>query len=190
MAPLFFNSYMYDLPCTIFRTIAYADELALLHSSETERIWRGLSSQDMTILLAYLHTWRLKLSHTKTITAAFHLNNQEAKHDLKVYNNNRFLTFCPNVFYCGVKLDRSLPFLSPTSGTAQKTIFACHTAEATCGLRTGADAKIQLPNLWSSQLLSTAHQAGVAVLTLASYSLHRPRVINQLFVGGCFVSFN
>ena len=54
---------------------------------------------------------RLKLSHIKTVTAAFHLNNREAKRELKVYNNNgRLLPFCPTPTYLGVKLDRSLTF--------------------------------------------------------------------------------
>ena len=48
---------------------------------------------------------KLKLSHTKTLTAAFHLNNREAKRELKVYNNGRLLSFCPNPTYLGVKLD-------------------------------------------------------------------------------------
>ena len=65
----------------------------------------------MSTLSAYLQTWRLKLSHTKTVTAAFYLNNREAKRELKVYNNGRFLPFCPNPTYLGVKLDRSLTFL-------------------------------------------------------------------------------
>ena len=64
----------------------------------------------MSILSAYLQTWRLKLSHTKTVTAAFHLNNREAKRELKVYNNDRLFLFCPTPTYLGVKLDRSLTF--------------------------------------------------------------------------------
>ena len=52
----------------------------------------------------------MKLSHTKTVTAAFHLNNQEAKRELKIYNNGRLLPFCPTSTYLGVKLDRSLTF--------------------------------------------------------------------------------
>ena len=44
------------------------------------------------------------------MTAAFHLNNREAKRELKVYNNNRLLQFCPTPTYLGVKLDRSLTF--------------------------------------------------------------------------------
>ena len=52
----------------------------------------------------------MKLSLTKKVTAAFHLNNREAKRELKVYNNGRVLPFCPNPTYLGVKLDRSLTF--------------------------------------------------------------------------------
>ena len=64
----------------------------------------------MSTLSAYLQTWRLKLSHIKAVTAAFHLNNQEAKRELKVYNNDRILSFYPTPNYLGVKLDRSLTF--------------------------------------------------------------------------------
>ena len=52
----------------------------------------------------------MKLSHTKAVTAVFHLNNREAKRELKVYNNGRLLPFCPTPTYLGVKLDRSLTF--------------------------------------------------------------------------------
>ena len=86
---------MYDLPSLIFRKFAYADDLAMLHSSAN---WKDLEkklSQDMSTLSVYLQTWRLKLSHTKTVTAAFHLNNREAKRELKVYNNDRVLPFFP-----------------------------------------------------------------------------------------------
>ena len=94
----------------ISRKFAYADDLALLHSSGNWKDLEGTLSQDMSTLSAYLQTWRLKLSHTKTVTAAFHLNNREAKRELKVYNNSRLLPFCPTPTYLGVKLDRSLTF--------------------------------------------------------------------------------
>ena len=57
---------------------AYADDLALLHASRDWKAVEDTLSQDMTTLSAYLQTWRLKLSNTKTVTAAFHLNNREA----------------------------------------------------------------------------------------------------------------
>ena len=110
LAPLLFNIYTYDLPSMISRKFAYADDLALLHSSGNWKDLEGTLSQDMSTLSAYLQTWRLKLSHTKTVTAAFHLNNREAKRELKVYNNGKLLPFCPTPTYLGVKLDRSLTF--------------------------------------------------------------------------------
>ena len=110
LAPLLFNIYTYDLPSMISRKFAYADDLALLHSSGNWKDLEGTLSQDMSTLSAYLQTWRLKLSHTKTLTEAFHLNKREAKRELKVYNNGRLLPFCPTPTYLGVKLDRSLTF--------------------------------------------------------------------------------
>ena len=44
------------------------------------------------------------------MTAAFYLNNREAKRELKVYNSDRLLPFCPTPIYFGVKLDRSFTF--------------------------------------------------------------------------------
>ena len=90
----------------ISRKFAYANNLALLHSSGNWKDLEGILGQDMSTLSAYLQTWRLKLSHTKTVTAAFHLNNGEAK----IYNNDRLLLFCPTPTYLGVKLSRLLTF--------------------------------------------------------------------------------
>ena len=110
LASLLFNIYTYDLSSTISRKFAYVDDLAFLHSSENRKDLEGTLSQDMSSLSAYLQTWKLKLSHTKTVTEAFHLNNLEAKREIKVYNNGRLLPFCPTPTYLGVKLDRSLTF--------------------------------------------------------------------------------
>ena len=101
---------MYDLPSTISRKFAYANDLALLHSSGNWKDLQGTLSQDMSTLSSCLQTWRLKLSHIKTVTAAFHLNNRKTKRELKVYNNDRLLPFCPIPTYLGIKLDRSLTF--------------------------------------------------------------------------------
>ena len=109
LTPLLFNIYTYDLPSMISRKFDYADDLALLHSSGNWKDLERTLSQDMSTLSAYLQTWRLKLSHTKTVMAVFHLNNREAKHKLKVYNNGRLLPFCPTSTYLGV-LDRSPTF--------------------------------------------------------------------------------
>ena len=99
----------------------------LFHSSEN---WKGLDwtlSQNTTTLSAYLWTWRLKLNHTKTVTAIFHLSNGEAKLELNVYYSNRFLPFLSNSTYVEIKLDKNYLYR--------------HTAEATCKLRMGSGAK-------------------------------------------------
>ena len=101
LAPLLFNNYSYNLPSMISRKFAYADDLALLHSSRNWKDLEGTLSQDMSTLSAYLQTWMLKLSHTKTVTGNFHLNNWDAKHELKVYNNGRLLPFCPTLLILG-----------------------------------------------------------------------------------------
>ena len=84
LAPLLFNIYTYDLPSMISRKFAYADDLALLHSFGNWKDLEGTLSQDMSTLSAYLQTWRLKLSHTKTVTAAFHLNRM-IQESVKLY---------------------------------------------------------------------------------------------------------
>ena len=74
LASLLFNIYVYDLPSTISRRYASADDLALLYSSDDWKDLEGVLSQDMTTISTYLQTWRLQLSHTKTVMTAFHLN--------------------------------------------------------------------------------------------------------------------
>ena len=44
------------------------------------------------------------------MTAPFHLNNREAKRELKIYNNGKLLLFHLTPTYLGVKLNRSLTF--------------------------------------------------------------------------------
>ena len=63
---LLFNIYVYDLPSTVSRRYAYADDLALLYFSDDWKDLEGVLSQDMTTISTYLQTWRLQLSYTKT----------------------------------------------------------------------------------------------------------------------------
>ena len=104
LAPLLFNIYIYNLPSITSKKYAYADNLAILHSFGDWKVLERTLSKDMTTLSAYLQTWRLKLSHAKTVTAVFHLHNREAKGELKVKNNGKILLFCPVSTYLGVKL--------------------------------------------------------------------------------------
>ena len=94
----------------ISRNFIYTDDLELLNFFGNWKDLEKTLSQDMSTLSAYLQTLGLKLSHAKTVAAAFHLNNREAKRELKVCSNDGLLPFCPTSNYLEVKLDRSLTF--------------------------------------------------------------------------------
>ena len=125
----------------ISRKLAYVDDLSLLHSSGNWKDLEGTISQDMFTLSSYLQTWKLKLNHAKTVTTAFHLNNPEAKHELKVYNNGRLLPFCPTPTYLGVKLDRSLTFRHHLVSLRKKLSSRVTLLRQLVGSRWGAGAK-------------------------------------------------
>ena len=108
LAPLLFNTYISYLPTTVSRKYAYADDLTIMHADEDWQTVEGALSKDMATLGEYLQVLKLKLSTTKTVSAAFHLNNKEAKRELKVNFNNETLPFCSEPKYLGVTLDRSL----------------------------------------------------------------------------------
>jgi len=110
LAPLLFNIYISDLPTTISRKYAYADDLAIMHADGDWQAVEGLLSKDMATVGEYLQTWKLKLSTTKTVSAVFHLNNKEAKCELKVNFNNETLPLCSEPKYLGVTLDRWLTY--------------------------------------------------------------------------------
>ena len=141
LAPLLFNIYTYDLPTTISQKYAYADDLALMHTSKDWKTLEGTLSHDMTTLSAYLQTCRLKLSHTKTVTTAFHLNNREAKRELKIFNNGRLLPYCPTPTYLGVKLDRSLTFRHHLEALRKKLSTRVTLLRPLAGSGWGAGAK-------------------------------------------------
>ena len=86
-------------------------------------------------------TRRLKLSHTKTVTAAFHLHNREAKRELKVCNIGKTLPFCPVPTYLGVKLDRSLTYRTHLEALRKKLCTRVSLLRRLVGTGWGPSAK-------------------------------------------------
>jgi len=82
----------------------------IMHADGDWQAVEGVLSKDMAALVEYLQTWKLKLSTTKTVSAAFRLNNKEAKRELKVKYNNKTLPFYFEPKYLGVTLDRSFTY--------------------------------------------------------------------------------
>ena len=109
MALLLFNFYIHDQE-TVAKKCAYADDLAIMHSAKDWKMLEGTLTQDMATLSSYLQKWKLKLRTSKTVTAAFHLHNKEARRELKVAVEGRALPFSAEPAYLGVKLDRALTY--------------------------------------------------------------------------------
>ena len=97
-------------------------------------------SQIMTTLSPYLQILRLKLSNTKTVTAAFH-NSRDAKRELNVYNNGNLLPPCPVPTYLWVKLDRSLTFRHHLEALREKLSTRVVLLRPLAGSGWGAGAK-------------------------------------------------
>ena len=140
-APLLFKIYTYDLPSMTSQKYAYADDLSLLYASRDWKAGEDTLSQDMATLSAYLQTWRLKLSNTKNVTAAFHLNNREAKRELNFYNSGNLLPPCPVPTHLGVKLDKLFTFRHHLEALRKKTVYPSRAVEALARSGWGAGAK-------------------------------------------------
>ena len=110
MAPLLFNIYISDLPTTVSRKYAYANDLTIMHADGDWQTVEGVLSKHMSTVGEYLKTWKLKLSTTKTVSLVFHLNNKEAKPELKVNHSNKTLSFCSRPQNLRIMLDRSLMY--------------------------------------------------------------------------------
>ena len=80
----------------------------IMHADRDWLAVEGVLSKDMATVGEYLQTWKQKLSTTKTMSAAFHLNNKEAKRELKLNYKNEALPFCSQSEYLKVTLVRSL----------------------------------------------------------------------------------
>ena len=93
LAYFLFNTYISDLSITVSGKYAYADDLAIMHVDWDWQAVEGMLTKAMATVGEYLKTWKLKLT-TKTVSATFHLNNKEAKRELK---SNTTTKPCPSV---------------------------------------------------------------------------------------------
>ena len=72
---------------------------------------------------------------------AFHINNRDAKRELKIYNNDRLLPFCPTPTNLGVKLDRLITFRHYSVALRKKIFSRVTLLRPLVGSGWGAGAK-------------------------------------------------
>ena len=98
-------------------------------------------NKDMTILVDYLRKWRLQHSIGKTVSAAYHLNNREAKRELDVFVDNKRLVFQQAPNHLGVRIDRMLNFKQHLEEVAGKVTAGVSLIRRLAGTIWGASAK-------------------------------------------------
>ena len=99
-----------DLPTTVSRKYTYTDDLAIMHADGDWQAVVMLQSKDMATVSEYRQTWKLKLSTTKSVLVVFHLNNKEARRELKVNHNNETLPFWSEPIYLARMFERTLTY--------------------------------------------------------------------------------
>ena len=142
LSPMLFNIYIHDLPETTSRRYGYADDLAIMLQQPTWRAVEEGLNKDMDILAAYLRSWRLQLSTGKTVSAAFHLCNREAKRELEISVNSQPLEFQQAPKYLGVRLDRTLSYRQHLEEVRAKVTARVSLIRRLAGTTWGASAKV------------------------------------------------
>ena len=164
---MLFNIYTSDLPETTSTKYGYADDLViLLRRPSWKEMEEGLN-KDMTILVDYLRKWRLQLSIGKTVSAAYHLNNREAKRELDVFVYNKRLVFQQAPKYLGVRVDRMLNFKQRLEEVTGKVTSRVSLIRRLAGTTWGASAKhYRSPRKpWYSLQLNTVPMYGAEAHT-------------------------
>jgi len=60
LAPLLINIYISDLPTTVSRKYAYADDLAIMRADREWKAVEGVLTKDMATVGEHLQTWKLQ----------------------------------------------------------------------------------------------------------------------------------
>lgn len=170
LAPLLFNLYIADMPETTSKKHGYADDWVLTTQCRSFEESEEVLTADLEKLSGYFRKWCLQPNASKTEVTCFHLNNKNAKRELRIQFENTMLNHNKAPKYLGVTLDRTLSFKEHLTKTAEKLKTRNNIIQKLCGTSWGASA----PTLRSSALslvFSTAEYC--APVWLNSPHVHR-----------------
>lgn len=140
LAPLLFNLYIHDIPNTISKKFAYADDIAIATQHHNVAETEITLNADLECLNIYFRNWRLIPSSSKTEVCCFHLNSKMATYKLNVLFNGEPLNHNPYPKYLGVTLDRSLTYQKHLTNTAGKLCTRNNLIQKLTGTTWGASA--------------------------------------------------
>lgn len=140
LAPLLFNLYINDLPKTVSRKFAYADDITLATQHKDILKTEETLNVDLEDMNVYFRKWRLCPSLSKTEVSCFHLNSKIASYKLNVVFDGAYLNHNFNPKYLGVTLDRSLTFRNHLSNAAGKLRTRNNIIQKLTGTSWGATA--------------------------------------------------
>lgn len=139
LAPMLFNIYTADLPCTTAKKYIYAEDIAIMHCSTDIKAIETTLSIDLNKLNCYFKDWRLKLSFAKTVSSIFHLANRLANITINVKCEDKTIPFEKSPKYLGVVLDRSLTSKQHLEQTAAKIQARNNLLRRLAGISWGAN---------------------------------------------------
>ena len=176
-----------DLPTTVSRKYANADDLAFMHADRDWQTVEGVQSKDMATIGEYHQTWKLRLSTTKLVLVVFHLNKKEGTTwaESQPQQQNPVLLVRAQIPRRNVGQDTHVP--TTPRVTSQEVHFMRWTFEAArwmgvwCWGNNAATSHLR-PGPFNSK--SIALLAGSAVLTRASLIL-QPTTPCELWLDAC-----
>lgn len=172
LAPILFNVYTNDQPILEnTRHFLYADDLAITAQGNTF----SEVEQTLTLALMKLNSYyiqnSLKPNPTKTQVSAFHLNNKQAKKELKIQWRDINLEHTQTPTYLGVILDRTLTFKSNCEKIKMKVTTRNNLIRKLTGTTWGAN-----PQLLRTTALALCYSAGEYACPVWSRSCHAKKV--------------
>ena len=186
LTPIFFQHLILWPANHVSRKYAYADYLATMHADMDCQSVERMLTKCMATVCKYLQAWKPKICTTQTVSAVFHLNNKEAKRELKDNFNKKSCPYVPRPNTSEQHWTWRSRILDTSTFFAKKWHHASHSWVGLLALAgvLGHQRCEQPPYPWSIQHQSTELLPGAAELTQASLTMSS-MTLCELWLNAC-----